>query len=446
MDNAKTLFVHGIPCEISKPQIESVLTKCHGFISWNEVRLPEPMPGVAVFGFAKFSSVESMIKASQCLDEPELIKSVLPLEDRNKALSIKANDKLRSTVHSALNEWTTFLKEKQLPQGDEESTHTLDLSSETLVRNLRESLKKTSLDSECRVFNLSASEEKKLLAQVKTFREQSLESELTLGRIREDYVKAQLGHSEQASNTSTLPVLEPDSCDLFVANGPSSDLYKQSASHDTGVDSTKYKQALTKRLEWEKEVERDADRRRRNEARADEDRLAVLHDDKELAEHPSRVELLKRYKFYSDPDKWYKDRLKEIGRDKALLAATESEATVEKGATPEVPAPSAKGETVSNLPTSSDTDKLFSWPVKWDNLTESIVERLLSLVSGQVVEYLGVEDEDLINFAVDHIRKHQPALDLVAELEAALDEDAKKLVATVWMELVSSTEPPSSSS
>lgn len=66
----------------------------------------------------------------------------------------------------------------------------------------------------------------------------------------------------------------------------------------------------------------------------------------------------------------------------------------------------------------SDKDGLWSWDVKWDYMDESIVrDRLRPFVEKKIVEYLGVQEEMLVETVEDHLRKHGQPGALVQELE-----------------------------
>lgn len=65
----------------------------------------------------------------------------------------------------------------------------------------------------------------------------------------------------------------------------------------------------------------------------------------------------------------------------------------------------------------ADKDGLFGWKVQWDHVDESIIsEKLQPFVEKKVVEYLGVQEEEMIAFVLEHIRKRGSAEDLVKEL------------------------------
>lgn len=66
----------------------------------------------------------------------------------------------------------------------------------------------------------------------------------------------------------------------------------------------------------------------------------------------------------------------------------------------------------------SDKDALWSWEVKWDYMDDGIVRnRLRPFVEKKIVEYLGVQEEMLVETVEEHIRKHGTAAGLAEELE-----------------------------
>lgn len=90
----------------------------------------------------------------------------------------------------------------------------------------------------------------------------------------------------------------------------------------------------------------------------------------------------------------------------------------------------------------TERDGLWAWDVKWDYLEESIIrERLRPFVEKKVMEYLGVQEDTLVNLVEDHLRKHLKPAELVDTLaQAALDEDAEDLVKKLWRMVIFFTE------
>ena len=66
----------------------------------------------------------------------------------------------------------------------------------------------------------------------------------------------------------------------------------------------------------------------------------------------------------------------------------------------------------------SDKDGLWKWPVKWEFVDETVLsEQLRPFVEKKIVEYLGVQEQMLVEVVEDHIRKRGEPQVLVGELE-----------------------------
>lgn len=71
---------------------------------------------------------------------------------------------------------------------------------------------------------------------------------------------------------------------------------------------------------------------------------------------------------------------------------------------------------ITSIP-SSQTD-LWAYPVKWDELNQHLIDtKLHPFVSKKIVELLGMEEDDLVNFVLDFIKKRKGPDELVTELE-----------------------------
>jgi len=85
----------------------------------------------------------------------------------------------------------------------------------------------------------------------------------------------------------------------------------------------------------------------------------------------------------------------------------------------------------------SEKDGLWSWDVKWDSVDETVItEKLRPFVEKKIVEYLGVQEQLLVEVVEDHIRKRGGPTELVEQLEMALDEEAEVLVKKLWRMLI----------
>lgn len=66
----------------------------------------------------------------------------------------------------------------------------------------------------------------------------------------------------------------------------------------------------------------------------------------------------------------------------------------------------------------SEKDGLWAWEVKWDFMDDAVVrDKLRPFVEKKIVEYLGVQEEMLVEAVEEHLRKHGTAGALVEELE-----------------------------
>ena len=66
----------------------------------------------------------------------------------------------------------------------------------------------------------------------------------------------------------------------------------------------------------------------------------------------------------------------------------------------------------------SDREGLWAWDVRWDHVDEGMIkEHLRPFVEKKIVEYLGVQEEMVVDLVVDHLRKRGGPGPLVEELE-----------------------------
>ncbi|KAI1330908.1 hypothetical protein F5Y16DRAFT_361559 [Xylariaceae sp. FL0255] len=89
----------------------------------------------------------------------------------------------------------------------------------------------------------------------------------------------------------------------------------------------------------------------------------------------------------------------------------------------------------------NEKEGLWEWDVKWDFLDEGVIrEKLRPFVEKKLVEYLGVQEQLLIEVVEEHLRKHGKASELVDELAEALDDEAEALVKKLWRMVIFFTE------
>ncbi|KXH65525.1 hypothetical protein CSAL01_04696 [Colletotrichum salicis] len=89
----------------------------------------------------------------------------------------------------------------------------------------------------------------------------------------------------------------------------------------------------------------------------------------------------------------------------------------------------------------SEKDGLWNWTVQWDFLDDAIIrDKLRPFVEKKIVEYLGVQEEMLVEVVEEHLRKHGKPSELVEELAAALDDEAEDMVKKLWRMVIFFTE------
>ncbi|KAH7910485.1 hypothetical protein BJ138DRAFT_1135995 [Hygrophoropsis aurantiaca] len=85
-----------------------------------------------------------------------------------------------------------------------------------------------------------------------------------------------------------------------------------------------------------------------------------------------------------------------------------------------------------------DKETLFKAKVRWDGLSDTMIDRKLEpLVKRQMVKYLGeLEDDDLIMFVLEHLKDHKGPQKLVEGLEPVLEEEAQEYAISIWRQII----------
>ncbi|EGG04908.1 uncharacterized protein MELLADRAFT_108039 [Melampsora larici-populina 98AG31] len=92
-------------------------------------------------------------------------------------------------------------------------------------------------------------------------------------------------------------------------------------------------------------------------------------------------------------------------------------------------------EIVSSIP--NDKDALWLLTVDWKWLSETIIkEKLEPFANKKIIEYLGMQEDELVSAIIDHIRAHKDAQGLVTELEPVLAEEAEEFTLKFWRVLI----------
>ncbi|KFY07188.1 hypothetical protein V492_07368 [Pseudogymnoascus sp. VKM F-4246] len=96
-------------------------------------------------------------------------------------------------------------------------------------------------------------------------------------------------------------------------------------------------------------------------------------------------------------------------------------------------------QAVKDLAAEIPTDRqgLWDWTVQWEFMDESTIkEKLRPFVERKIVEYLGVQEQTIVEVVEDHVRRRGGAAELVEALEGALDEEAEVLVKKLWRMII----------
>lgn len=96
-------------------------------------------------------------------------------------------------------------------------------------------------------------------------------------------------------------------------------------------------------------------------------------------------------------------------------------------------------ELISSIP--SAEDQLWEWDIKWNVLNDELMNtKLQPFVTKKILELVGTEEDELVTFILDSVRKQMSPADLVKELEMTLDEDALVFVMKLWRTIIFETE------
>jgi hypothetical protein len=96
---------------------------------------------------------------------------------------------------------------------------------------------------------------------------------------------------------------------------------------------------------------------------------------------------------------------------------------------------SARQQLASEIPT--ETDALFSHNIKWESLSPALLDsQVRPFVERKVVEYLGVQEDLIVDAVLEGIKERKGPLDIKEELEGPLEDEAEVMVKKVWRLLV----------
>lgn len=85
-----------------------------------------------------------------------------------------------------------------------------------------------------------------------------------------------------------------------------------------------------------------------------------------------------------------------------------------------------------------DKETLFKSKVRWDGLSDTMIDRKLEpMVKRQMTKYLGeLEDDDLVMFVLEHLKDHKGPQKLIEGLEPVLEEEAVEFTIRIWRQII----------
>ena len=69
-----------------------------------------------------------------------------------------------------------------------------------------------------------------------------------------------------------------------------------------------------------------------------------------------------------------------------------------------------------------------------------IATRLKPWVNRKIEEFIGEEEQTLVNFICSKVSNHAPAKSILADVEAVLDDEAEMFVVKMWRVIIFETE------
>ncbi|OMH83752.1 RNA-binding protein 25 [Zancudomyces culisetae] len=427
-----SLFVGGIPQGIPDEFITSLLSACGELKSWK--RMVDANGTPKGFGFCEYTSLNNTLRALRVLaggigsDSPKILLTS-PQDDstsrEKKALMVKADDNAQLILNN-------YLRLKPVTNDDIEK----DKQAETQVKTLVQSLTND---------NGSAPET-------------GSASQLTARQNSDIERQKQLAEEEKREER-----------------------YEERRKLD---NLDEFKRFERRHLDDEAELHRRLDRLLKREADYAETRPARARemDERLAAWDDADVERAGSEEYYRNRERWWRRRQYVLEREQQADDKDRSEEAREMQAVLEEERRAAQvrerklkmQQLVESIPV--EPDQLFSYPIKWNNLNDTILDsKIKPVVISKLNEYIGLssdnaegntnnkssnngsgrnenekqnenkdaENEELLemaDFVISQLKSHVKPADLVSELEMVLDEETKIFVARLWRVLAFETE------
>ncbi|KAK0409674.1 hypothetical protein QR680_004686 [Steinernema hermaphroditum] len=94
---------------------------------------------------------------------------------------------------------------------------------------------------------------------------------------------------------------------------------------------------------------------------------------------------------------------------------------------------------IERIPTQKDD--LFAYPIEWAFVDEDLVKnRIRPWVSKKILEYIGEEEQSLVEFVCEKVSGQSPPQKLLRDIAMVLDEEAEIFVVKMWRLLIYESE------
>lgn len=109
------------------------------------------------------------------------------------------------------------------------------------------------------------------------------------------------------------------------------------------------------------------------------------------------------------------------------------------GQDPDAERKKAEKVLIKSIPT--DKAAVFAFPVDWSVVDADLIAmRLKPWVNRKIAEFIGEEEQTLVDFICSKVSNHAPAKSILADVEAVLDDEAEMFVVKMWRVIIFETE------
>lgn len=491
----RTIFIAKLPPGIADEAVVEALGQISGLVGWRRVALATGKP--SRMGFALYETLESVKVALEVLGKLEIPEKLQATAEKGTWDQLMGPALASATIECVTNMSREALVARMAAvfiKGIEAAKHTDEKADdksndkpEELSEQAMSDMISASLSGENTIAQYFPDVDTEFtMEEIREFRKQSLKFEKAKQAADEEYEKETQRRMELNAQRAleTDARAKPSQAQLDWEAYHFSEDEDEAAEDRDGEGEEEMDDEQAERLRQERKLEElDAAfsralrrwlhrERVRTEAlekdlRREEERVHAMarakeSDLKKFAELDDTSESVRRTMlFYKDRSAWFSKRMntsevredtqdrEEEAHEKAREEAKhdpKAAAAYNPDASLTIPVVhiSAIGLSQNKPPQvelPKDDAAVLAWSVKWDKLDSGTVdEKLKPFARSKIVDYLGMEEEDLLQFIIAHVREHKPPGDLIKELEMTLDEDAAPFVTELWRLIIESTE------